>query len=193
MERFWKYGLDFADATPSRTIRLPHEKHPAYGMGSETPRTTRDRPRAGYGLSEAICHDKKRAVCLLLWAGADPHSKVPSMMWSQTEDADEEEGYSAIEQLSRTARENSSPDSGLTRSEKTRCSLGHRTGLGRGGRTGEDQAPLRLERDDTSGTSTGMTLAFWDGSAARQLWKEQARTISSVFRAWAGRLLTASA
>ena len=48
-------------------------------------------------LSDAIDEDRERAVALLLWAGADPHLRVPNLRWwREAQDDDPESDESAV-------------------------------------------------------------------------------------------------
>jgi len=49
-------------------------------------------------LGDAVMEDREKAVQLLLWAGADPHRKVPSLRFTSPADEDEPENQvSAVE------------------------------------------------------------------------------------------------
>lgn len=99
-ERFWNYGLDYAARHDLADYLVSHTRNtPAFGWA----RKRKDEPRIArelaMALSEAISEDKERAVSLALWAGADPHLKVPSLKCPQPEEQheDEDEFVSAIE------------------------------------------------------------------------------------------------
>jgi hypothetical protein len=101
LERFWSYGLDYAARHDLADYLVSHTRNtPAFGWArkrKDAPRIARELAMA---LREAISKDKERAVALALWAGADPHLKVPSLMCPQPEeeDEDEDEFLSAIEE-----------------------------------------------------------------------------------------------
>ena len=44
-------------------------------------------------LGEAIVEDRERAVALLIWAGANPHERVPELRWSRPDDQEDEEDH----------------------------------------------------------------------------------------------------
>jgi len=99
MERFWDAGVDFtrhnrlADYLSTST-----RNKPAYGWA----RRHNDDGRVAYqlalALGDAVFETAEKAALLLLWAGADPHRKVPSLRWGSGIDGDpEEEHESAVE------------------------------------------------------------------------------------------------
>ena len=100
IERFWTLGLNYADHHTLADYLATHGRNrPAYGWA----RRHRDDPaiarELAMSLGEAVEHDKEGPVCLLIWAGADAHMKVPSLMCPQpeVEEEDEDEFSSAIE------------------------------------------------------------------------------------------------
>jgi hypothetical protein len=99
MDRFWELGVDFSrDNTLASYLSEATRNKPAYGWA----RRHRSEPKIAYqlalGLEEAVSEDREKAVCLLLWAGADPHRRVPSLRWgSGIEDDPDDDRQSAIE------------------------------------------------------------------------------------------------
>ncbi|HQP85565.1 MAG TPA: hypothetical protein PLL76_04845 [Thermoanaerobaculia bacterium] len=82
IERFWTYGFDFAEGRYFADYLSTHTNNtPAYGFA----RRHRDDPgiarELAIALGEAVWHDREGPVSLLIWAGADPHMRVPSLMF----------------------------------------------------------------------------------------------------------------
>jgi len=99
MDQFWNLGVDFTQHhCLASYLSCSTRNKPAYGWA----RRNREDPRVAYelalGLGEAASEGSEKAVCLLLWAGADPRRRVPSLRWgSGDEDDPDEEQESAIE------------------------------------------------------------------------------------------------
>jgi hypothetical protein len=100
MERFWDLGVDYSDGHGLASYLTHSTKNrPAYGWA----RRHRDDPRIGKELAMALCdvlteQDREKAVSLLLWAGADPHRRVPGLRWViPGEEEDEALWSSAVE------------------------------------------------------------------------------------------------
>jgi len=99
MDRFWDLGVDFSqDNTLASYLSEATRNKPAYGWA----RRHRSDPKIAYqlalGLEDAVSEGREKAVCLLLWAGANPHRKVPSLPWgSGIEDDPDDDRQSAIE------------------------------------------------------------------------------------------------
>ena len=99
IERFWKLGMDFTENNYLAShLSTTTSNKPAYGWA----RRHREDPRVAYqlalALGDAVFENREKAVCLLLWAGADPHRQVPSLRWgSGVEDDPNEDRQSAIE------------------------------------------------------------------------------------------------
>ena len=99
MERFWDYGVDFTYRhCLASYLSYSTRNRPAYGWArrhQNEPRVARDLAMA---LGEAIVEDREKAVHLLLWAGADPHQRVPDLKWYREADENDEEAHtSAVE------------------------------------------------------------------------------------------------
>jgi len=99
MERFTGLGMDLtADNWLASHLAETTSNKPVYGWA----RRHREEPHIRYQLSlalgDAVFEDREKAVCLLLWAGADPHRKVPSLRWGSGIDGDPDEDHaSAVE------------------------------------------------------------------------------------------------
>ena len=99
IERFSKLGMDFTESNCLAShLSTATSNKPAYGWA----RRHREDPRVAYqlalALGDAVFENREKAVCLLLWAGADPHRQVPSLRWgSGVEDDPNEDRQSAIE------------------------------------------------------------------------------------------------
>lgn len=90
MESFWGYGVDLTK-DHALALRLSREtsNKPGYGWAKrhrDDPRVARDLAMA---LGDAVMEGREKAVLLLLWAGADPHRKVPSLQYSSPEEEDD--------------------------------------------------------------------------------------------------------
>jgi len=99
MDRFWELGVDFSqDNTLASYLSEATRNKPAYGWA----RRHNSDPKIAYqlalALEDAVSEDREKAACLLLWAGADPRRKVPSLRWgSGVEDDPDDDRQSAIE------------------------------------------------------------------------------------------------
>ena len=79
IDRFWKAGVDYtADFDFPRYLAHTVNK-PLYGWLRRNRAEQRLQDALDVALLEAVIEDKERATCLLLWAGADPHRKVPML------------------------------------------------------------------------------------------------------------------
>lgn len=101
IERFREAGLDVtANDALARQLASPTSK-PICGWAKRH----RDEPKVARALAlalvQVIWNRKERAAHLLVWAGADPHRKVPLLEWKQPADEEhgdeEEDVYSAVE------------------------------------------------------------------------------------------------
>ena len=98
MERFWGLGLDLTrDQSLAYYLSESTRNKPAYGWAKRH----HDDPRVAHALAlalgEAISEERERATALLVWAGADPHRRVPSLRYSSGDDESDEDRSSAIE------------------------------------------------------------------------------------------------
>jgi hypothetical protein len=98
MERFWEHGVDYAEEhVLARYLSRETKNKPAYGWA----RRHRDDPRVArelaMALGEALIEDREKAALLLLWAGADPHLKVPGLHDSSEDAEDPEFQVSGVE------------------------------------------------------------------------------------------------
>ena len=98
MDRFWELGLDLTrDQSLAYYLSETASNKPAYGWAKRH----HDDPRVAHALAlalgEAVSEDHERAVALLVWAGADPHRRVPSLRYSSGDDESDEDRSSAIE------------------------------------------------------------------------------------------------
>lgn len=92
MERFLSLGTDFITSHPLASyLSYNTRNRPAYGWvkrHKEEPDFAKELAIALYDVVTAPeAHDK--AVALLLWAGADPHMRVPSLRWASSEEDEE--------------------------------------------------------------------------------------------------------
>jgi hypothetical protein len=98
MERFWEHGVDYTrEHVLARYLSRETKNKPAYGWA----RRHRDDPRVArelaMALGEALIEDHEKAALLLIWAGADPHLKVPDLHSSEDEEKDPELQVSGVE------------------------------------------------------------------------------------------------
>ena len=78
IDRFWRAGVDYT-ADPSFVSTLAHTVNkPLYGWLRRNRSEQRLQDALDVALLEAVVEDEEVPVSLLLWAGADPHRKVPS-------------------------------------------------------------------------------------------------------------------
>lgn len=80
IRRFWDFGVDYTRGHRlADVLSRDTGNRAAYGWARkhrEDPRVARE---LAIALGEAIGADREKAVALLLWAGADPHLKAPSL------------------------------------------------------------------------------------------------------------------
>lgn len=105
-DRFTAFGLDLTkDHALAFELARHSSNRPAYGWAkrhASEPRIARELAAA---LCDAIEEDRERAVALLLWAGADPHLKAPSLRFHKHGQPDDPEcDDSAIEIAIRRGR-----------------------------------------------------------------------------------------
>jgi len=99
MDRFWNFGVDFtSDHCLASYLSSSTRNKPAYGFA----RRHQDDPRVAYDLAlalgDAVLDNREKAVSLLLWSGADPHRKVPSLKYGSGFEGDPDDDLdSAIE------------------------------------------------------------------------------------------------
>jgi hypothetical protein len=99
MEQFWELGVDYSEKHVLASYLSRETKNkPAYGWARrhrEEPRIARELAMA---LGEALIEDREKAALLLIWAGADPHLKVPGLHpSSKDEENDPEYQVSGVE------------------------------------------------------------------------------------------------
>ncbi len=99
MDRFWKLGVDYAqDNILASYLAESTRNKPAFGWAKNHSSEPKIAFQLALALEDAVSEDREKAVCLLLWAGADSHRKVPSLRWgSGTEDDPDDDHYSAVE------------------------------------------------------------------------------------------------
>ena len=97
---FLEFGVDFTKGHAlAFELVLNSSNRPAYGWAKrhkDDPRVARELAMA---LGDAVDEDRERAVALLLWAGADPHARVPNLRWfreGQEDDPESDESAVAI-------------------------------------------------------------------------------------------------
>lgn len=79
IDRFWKAGVDYS-ADPDFAVYLAHTVNkPLYGWLRRNRSDQRLQDALDVALLEAVTQDEVLPVRLLLWAGADPHRKVPTI------------------------------------------------------------------------------------------------------------------
>lgn len=82
-DRFWALGLDFTkDHALAHELSRQASNRPLYGWvkrHKDDPRIARE---LAIALADAITEDRDRATALLLWAGANPHLRVPSLKYN---------------------------------------------------------------------------------------------------------------
>jgi hypothetical protein len=90
IERFWQAGVDYAADLNFPGYIAHTVNKPLYGWLRQNRSDQRLQDALDIALLEAVIEDKERAMCLLLWAGADPHRHVPTVRdlgepdaWSQ--------------------------------------------------------------------------------------------------------------
>lgn len=95
---FLEFGVDFTkDHALAFELARKSSNRPAYGWAKRH----KDDPRVARELAMALCdavdEDRERAVALLLWAGADPHTRVPNLRWwKEGQEDDPESDESAV-------------------------------------------------------------------------------------------------
>ena len=78
IDRFWRAGVDYS-ADAEFVISLAHTANkPLYGWLRRNRSDQRLQDALDVALVEAVMEDKERPVHLLVWAGADPHRRVPT-------------------------------------------------------------------------------------------------------------------
>lgn len=78
IDRFWKMGADYT-ADPEFVLYLAHTANkPLYGWLRRHRSDQRLQNALDVGLLDAVMKDEDLPVHLLLWAGAEPHRKVPT-------------------------------------------------------------------------------------------------------------------
>lgn len=96
-DRFSSIGVDL---TERHALAYELSRHSSNRAAYGWARRHKDDPRIArelaIGLAEAVFEARERAVALLVWAGADPHARVPTIEWSLRGDEDEEEWTSPI-------------------------------------------------------------------------------------------------
>lgn len=92
IERFWQAGVDYTD-DPGFPAYLAHTVNkPLYGWLRQNRSDQRLQDALDVALVEAVIEEKLLPVRLLLWAGADPHRKVPMVRDLGDPDAWNQEG-----------------------------------------------------------------------------------------------------
>jgi len=99
MKRFWEAGVDFTrDNCLASYLATSTRNKPAYGWAKRHSGDPRVAYQLALALGDAVSNNREKAVSLLLWAGADPHRKMPSLEWgSGIEDDPDDDRQSAIE------------------------------------------------------------------------------------------------
>ena len=78
IDRFWRAGVDYT-ADAEFVLSLAHTGNkPLYGWLRRNRSDQRLQDALDVALVEAVMDDKERPVHLLIWAGADPHRRVPT-------------------------------------------------------------------------------------------------------------------
>ena len=79
IDRFWKAGVDYS-VDPEFGLYLAHTANkPLYGWLRRNRSDQRLQDALDMALLEAVTEDEELPVRLLLWAGANPHRKVPTI------------------------------------------------------------------------------------------------------------------
>jgi hypothetical protein len=98
MERFWDLGLDLTrDRSLAYYLSDSTRNKPAYGWAKRHHEDPRVAHALALALNEAVWEEREKAVALLVWAGADPHRRVPSLRYSREDDDANDDRSSAIE------------------------------------------------------------------------------------------------
>lgn len=98
MDRFWDLGLDLTrDRCLASYLSETTSNKPAYGWAKRHAEDPRVANALSLALGEAVWDRREKAVALLVWAGADPHRRVPSLRYSDDDDDPDDDRYSAIE------------------------------------------------------------------------------------------------
>jgi hypothetical protein len=79
IERFWKDGVDYTADLDFPGYLAHTVNKPLYGWLKHNRSDPRLQDALDVALLEAVIEDKERSVCLLLWAGADPHRQAPML------------------------------------------------------------------------------------------------------------------
>jgi hypothetical protein len=98
-DRFWKAGVDFTrDDCLAKYLAKTTSNRPLYGWVKRHQDGPEIKRALALALVQAAWDGREKAVHLLLWAGADPHTRVPILEWHDPRTPDEdEELYSAVE------------------------------------------------------------------------------------------------
>jgi hypothetical protein len=95
IDRFWKAGVDYTD-DPAFVPYLVHTVNkPLYGWLRRNRSDSRLQDSLDIALIEAVTEDREKVVHLLIWSGADPHRKVPSLRELDSPDAWNPEGLNS--------------------------------------------------------------------------------------------------
>jgi len=98
MDRFYDHGLDFTTQNSVTWYFVEKTKNkPAYGWAKRHQTDPGIAYELASALGDAVSEDSAKGVCMLAWAGADPHLKVLSLRWASVNDDPERDGTSAIE------------------------------------------------------------------------------------------------
>jgi hypothetical protein len=98
-DRFWEAGVDFIrDDCLAKYLARTTSNRPLFGWVKRHPDVPGIKRALALALTQAAWDGREKAVHLLLWAGADPHTRVPILEWHDPKTPDEdEELYSAVE------------------------------------------------------------------------------------------------
>jgi hypothetical protein len=77
IDRFWRAGVDYSQDPEFEVYLASTVNKPLYGWLRRNRSDQRLRDALDIALLEAVTEDEELPVRLLLWAGADPHRKVP--------------------------------------------------------------------------------------------------------------------
>lgn len=82
IDRFWSLGVDVTEVHALARELARSSSRPLYGWAKRHQDDSRVARELAIALADSIINDRERAIALLLWAGANPHARVPSLQYN---------------------------------------------------------------------------------------------------------------